>query len=105
MLHELAMNFSAMANVDDGTCMYAGCTNPEAVNFSVLASVDDGSCLILGCTQAGAQNYNPDANLDGPCESCIGDINQDGSVQLSDLLDLLLLMAMPAIVSRCILRT
>ena len=87
--YELAMNFSAMANVDDGTCLYAGCTNPEAVNFSVLASVDDGSCLILGCTQVGAQNYNPDANLDGPCESCTGDINQDGSVQLNDLLDLL----------------
>ena len=47
---------------------------------------------LFGCTYPSAPNYNPEATSDdGTCEfTCAGDINQDGLVQLIDLLDLLL---------------
>ena len=48
---------------------------------------------VVGCTFSGAQNYDPNATMDnGTCiEACEGDLNGDGLVQLTDLLDFLLL--------------
>ena len=48
---------------------------------------------VVGCTFSGAQNYDPTATMDnGTCiEACEGDLNGDGLVQLTDLLDFLLL--------------
>ena len=67
-----ALNFSPVATDDDGSCLFSGCTDPEAENFEPFASVDDGSCDL------------------GPCvAACLGDVNGDGSVGTSDLLDLL----------------
>jgi hypothetical protein len=45
----------------------------------------------VGCTFPGAPNYQPEATMDnGTCiSSCYGDLNGDGHIQLSDLLDLL----------------
>ena len=46
---------------------------------------------LVGCTFPSAPNYDPLATMDnGTCiSSCYGDINGDGHIQLSDLLDLL----------------
>jgi hypothetical protein len=62
-----ASNFDPLANEDDGSCIFPGCTDPAADNYQSLATMDDGSCL-----------YH-----------CAEDINQDGLVNTSDLLDLL----------------
>lgn len=52
----------------DGTCdcTYTGCTDPDAINWSALANIDDGSCVY-----------------------CPGDSNNDGLVNVGDLLLLL----------------
>ena len=46
---------------------------------------------VVGCTFPNAPNYDPSATMDnGTCiASCYADINGDGHIQLSDLLDLL----------------
>jgi len=73
-----ASNYNALANLDDGSCVFAedGCTDPEACNFNPLALVDDGYChyLCRGCTDANACNYDPDATTnDNSCDySCRG---------------------------------
>ena len=84
-----AVNFNPLANVDDGTCQYEGCTNVNSVNFNPLASVDDGSCEILGCMEFAALNFDPTATLPGVCAFCVGDLNFDGFVSLTDLFGLL----------------
>ena len=84
-----AVNFNPLANVDDGTCQYEGCTNVNSVNFNPLASVDDGSCEILGCMEFAALNFDPTATLPGACAFCVGDLNFDGFVSLTDLFGLL----------------
>ena len=61
----LAVNFSSIATIDDGSCCYiSGCTNPYALNFDSTACFDDNSCVlpILGCTNQSASNYNASAN-------------------------------------------
>ena len=84
----------------DGVCNefeIDGCTNPAATNYDENATEDDGSCEVLGCTYIDATNYNDSAtDDDGSCEfnlssdSCPGDLDGSGLVQLNDLLDLLL---------------
>jgi hypothetical protein len=94
-----------------------GCTNIAACNFNPDAGVDDGSCLyptefydcsgtclndfdadgicdeleIAGCTYPSAGNYNPNAtNDDGSCLfACLGDLNNDATINTNDLLVLL----------------
>ena len=76
-----------------------GCTYEHAVNHSPIASVDDGSCIFKGCTDPSASNYEPYASVDDgtcnsePCEdgtaSNMGDLNNDGAVGSSDLLQFL----------------
>lgn len=84
----------------DGVCddfEIPGCTNPDALNYDANATDDDGSCEVLGCTYDEAQNFNPSAtDDDGSCEfelladACMGDFDGSGVIQLTDLLDLLL---------------
>lgn len=74
-----AINYSDIAEVDDGSCLYAGCTDPTANNYDSNASFPEpGSCQyddtvytpqdILGCTDPMANNYNVDADInDGSC--------------------------------------
>ena len=94
---ELACNYDADAEEDDGSCQYAatnadcngdclegyidvqgdcvliveGCTDPFYVEYDPTANVDDGSCqtlVIEGCTDPTAFNYDPTANVDdGSC--------------------------------------
>ena len=57
----------------DGICNGTedfGCTYPTAANFDEDASIDDGSCLF-------------------PTGACAMDFNQDGEVNVPDLLDFL----------------
>lgn len=70
-----AVNYSALATVDDGGCQFAGCTDASAANFTPLATLDDGSCL--------------EACDDGASSGCASDSNGDGVVTVSDLLVLL----------------
>ena len=58
--------------VDDGSCIYYGCTNPSAANYDSVANTDDDSCIIYGCMDDGLQpwssgiaacNYNADATI------------------------------------------
>ena len=41
-----AVNFSWLANADDGSCIFEGCTDSLACNYFSIADIDDGSCLI-----------------------------------------------------------
>ena len=70
-----AQNFVAFATLDDGSCEFAGCTDPEAGNFNPLATIDDGSC---------GEACDPTSNT-----ICETDIDNDGTVSVSDLLLLL----------------
>ena len=93
-----AYNYDSTANTDDGSCIAAvlGCTNPGSSNWNPDANTDDGSCLIPGCTYADADNYDAGANDDdGSCTftigsaSCMGDLDNDGSIATADLLQFL----------------
>ena len=74
-LYATAVNFVNFATIDNGSCLFAGCTDENAVNFSPLATIDDGSCG-EGCDPSGDS-------------SCTTDVNDDGVVNVSDLLLLL----------------
>ena len=86
----------------DGVCdglEVSGCTDDTAVNYNAFATDDDGSCafgLTAGCTYVDAMNFNADADYeDGSCEfanegdACPTDLDNDGTVAVSDLLILL----------------
>ena len=73
--YPLASNHLSYANIDDGSCLFPGCTDPQAGNFSSVANVDDGSCG-EGC----------DPTDDAGCST---DANNDGVVNVTDLLTLL----------------
>ena len=84
-----ANNYYSGANVDDGTCEYAGCTDPLSYNgattfihptngITYTATIDDGSCDYQGCmTQyapniyhpntVASTNYDPSYTVPGPC--------------------------------------
>ena len=61
---ELAYNFNADAEVDNGNCQYIeGCTDPAALNFNEYAMIMDGSCVYEG-EGGGETTENPN----DPCE-------------------------------------
>ena len=74
-------NYDPTATVDDGSCIYVGCSDNTAVNYSYFvnpadgntyyATVDDGSCTyaaVSGCMMSWADNYDPLATTeDGTC--------------------------------------
>lgn len=62
------MNYDPMAEQDLGSCVFGGCTDPQANNFNPLANVDDASCRYGICP----------------------DFDGNGEVNLLDLLALLL---------------
>lgn len=106
-MYEFACNYDPFAECDDGSCLVddecgdcggngiAGCMNPDADNYDPSATCDDGSCFISGCTYADCPNYDPVATRDdGTCifdmgPVCPEDIDHDGSVGTSDLLQFL----------------
>ena len=98
-----ACNFVTEATDDDSSCVYdgcSGCTYLTALNFDPNASLEDGSCLFEGCTDDAFSNYNPFANESGDVD-CTNipvnaDFNNDGCVQLQDLLEFLIVYGMVA---------
>ncbi len=85
-----AVNYNLEALVDDGTCLYEGCIDMAAANYNPIASVDDGSCVVVGCMDPAGYDYDENANYPGGCDypdACPGDINEDGVVNVGDLLE------------------
>ena len=83
--------FSLESNLD-----IPGCTDSCACNYNRNATMNDGSCdfsSCAGCTYPEAANYNSSSLVDdGTCEftnDCPADLNNDGSVNTTDLLDFL----------------
>lgn len=74
-----------------------GCNNPDDLAYSPFAAGDAlcGLGLSVGCTQPGAINFNPGAFFDdGGCQfditpDCQQDLNGDGLIGVSDILELL----------------
>jgi predicted extracellular nuclease len=74
-----------------------GCADASACNYEAGAFFDDGSCTYecVGCTYADATNYDAAFTIDnGTCEfdltdDCPADLNGDGLVTTSDLLQFL----------------
>ena len=87
---------SLVITIDANGNAVFGCTYPHALNFNPVANDDDGSCAFAGCTDPSAENFEPYASVDdGTCEtepcvaSCLGDLNNDGTIGSADLLTLL----------------
>ena len=74
------------------------CTDPIAFNYNPIADAlgdgDNSSCLysqflVFGCTYETALNFDPNANVDdGSCEYSFGDLNQDGILDILDVISL-----------------
>ena len=64
-----------------------GCTNPAACNYDISANVENGTCDLYSCRCLSGTVW--DSELGGCVSSNTADINNDGCVQLNDLLDLL----------------
>ena len=75
-------SYNPLATIDDGSCLYIGCTDVNAtnptyytnnLNVQVLANVSDGTCVynqgqVPGCTDIAADNYDANATVDdGSC--------------------------------------
>ncbi len=85
-----AENYDPEAIIDDGSCEYTGCTDMTSANYNPIASIDDGSCVTVGCMDPEGYDYDPNANYPGGCDypdPCPGDINDDGLVNVGDLLE------------------
>ena len=85
-----AENYDPAAIIDDGSCEYTGCTDMASANYNPIASIDDGSCVTVGCMDPDGYDYDPNANYPGGCDypdPCPGDINDDGLVNVGDLLE------------------
>jgi len=74
------------------------CTDPIAFNYNPIADAfgdgDNSACLysefiVFGCRYESANNFNPDANVDdGTCEYSLGDLNEDGTLDILDVVSL-----------------
>lgn len=111
-----ACNYDSEATVFDGSCTYPGCMNPLGCNYDALAGCE-GPCdfpegYLLGCTNPASTNYDASATVDdGSCDlsylclegtvydeslmgcvpiGCPGDMNQDGAINVNDLLEFLI---------------
>ena len=78
--HRILMEVSLSSNL-------VGCTNTDACNFIEQATIDDGSCH-FNC-QFCQDGTVWDEEIQGCISANTADINNDGCVQLNDLLDLL----------------
>ena len=91
----MAANYFQYAELDDGSCVLEGCSDPSACNYLAWAEGNICSYACHGCTYPQAINFDASATFDdGSCSfappaSCIGDLNGDDNVGSSDLLSLL----------------
>ena len=113
-----ASNYDPSACTDDGSCLVDnGCTDSLACNYNPMAVMNDGSCVypqgvVYGCTNVNSSNYDAEATHDdGTCDlsfmcstgttydanfgrcvgvsDCPGDLDGDGQIGTTDLLDFL----------------
>ena len=76
----------------------SNCTDPIALNYNPIADLlgdgDDSECeyspfIVFGCTYEGAINFEAEANVDdGSCEYMPGDLNDDGGLNILDIIHL-----------------
>lgn len=72
---------------DDGSCLYAGCTDPVACNYLAEAIEDDGSCVYVADACGVGTEWDEDTQSCLPIEGfCQTDLDGDGLVAVSDLL-------------------
>ena len=74
----------------------SNCTDPIAFNYNPIADLlgngDDSTCqyssfINFGCTYEGAINFDDTANVDdGSCEFVHADLNEDGIVNILDII-------------------
>ena len=54
-------NYDPCACIDDNSCSaywyQTGCTDSQATNWNAAANIEDGSCMYMGCTDPTANNY------------------------------------------------
>jgi hypothetical protein len=84
-----ATNYNETASIDDGSCEFSGCMDELACNYDDNATTDDGTCLLVGCMDTDGLNFDPNANFPGGCDypdACPGDINGDSFIDVGDLL-------------------
>lgn len=91
-----ACNGNSLGELDNlvaiaSDCPDEGCMYPQAMNYDGSATQGRGNCWFAGCTDVAALNYNVHATVeDGTCRyTMCPDFNNDGLVQLNDLLDFL----------------
>ena len=82
---------TATFEAETSDCALSGCMYPTALNYNPMAVQDPGLCVFAGCTDADALNFNVHANVeDGSCSyTMCPDFNNDGLVQITDLMDFL----------------
>ena len=91
---ETQFNYNTSANTDDGTCIAFeyGCTDPTAFNYNEGANTDDGTCITdcVGeeCCSSGTQ-WDLNSLTCSYEDTCPADIVRNGSVTVTDLLELL----------------
>ena len=76
----------------------SNCTDPVALNYNPIADLlsdgDNSTCeyssyINFGCTYEEAANFDESANVDdGSCEYTTGDINNDGILNILDIVQL-----------------
>lgn len=84
-----AENYNPIANVDDGSCEYAGCTSFFSVNYNPIASIDDGSCIEADGLCGAGSYWDFELQMCIVPPVCVADLNLDGEVSAVDLLTLL----------------
>ena len=82
---------TATYEAETSDCALSGCMYPTALNYNPSAVQDPGLCAFAGCTDSDALNFNVHANVeDGSCNyTMCPDFNNDGLVQITDLMDFL----------------
>ena len=91
-MDEAACNFDAVANYDNGSCVYSGCSDASACNFNG-ADICDIDCVypaIDGDCTAGEALCGPGTYWDDASQNCKvtipGDIDFSGCLSVDDLL-------------------
>ena len=94
----LACNYDPIFQLDNGSCLYPGCADSLACNFSTDAGCNDGSCVFpliandcaLGAIACGEGLFwNEELQRCEDSQFCAEDIDADGQVGTTDLLQLL----------------